>query len=228
MEQAIKTSDKQKNNIEADDNERMTSLIGGGALILMGLSQRSLRGILTAIAGSGLVYQAATKKSTIKQAGQALGIGQSVKVEKTVSINRPAEDLYNFWHNFENLPTFMKHLKSVKVIDEKRSHWVAKAPLDSQLEWDAEIIKDEPNHLIAWVSVEDSPIDHSGFIRFQNSTGNRGTEVKLVIEYDQPGGVVQALLLKIFGESPQQQIGDELNRFKQLMEVGEIATNKTH
>ncbi|MDV2999557.1 MAG: hypothetical protein N5P05_001163 [Chroococcopsis gigantea SAG 12.99] len=230
MEQAIKLSDKQplKNDKEADDNERMASLIGGGALILMGLSQRSLRGILTALAGGGLVYQAATKQSTIKQAGEALGIGQSIKVEKTVGIDRPARELYQFWHNFENLPGFMKHLQSVTVIDEKRSHWVAKAPLDSQLEWDAEIVKDEPDHLIAWVSVEGSPIDHSGFIRFQESTGGRGTEVKLVIEYDQPGGIVQGLLLKVFGESPEQQIGDDLRRFKQLMETGEISTNQTH
>ncbi|MEB3308740.1 MAG: SRPBCC family protein [Snowella sp.] len=203
--------------------ERWASLIGGGALILMGIQQRSLRGILTTIAGGGLIYQGITNQSTIEQAKEALGVDQAIKVEKTVTIRRPAEDLYNFWRNFENLPTFMEHLQFVKVYNETRSHWIATAPLQN-VEWDAEIIKDEPHHLIAWTSVEGAEINHSGFIRFQNATGGRGTEVKVVMEYLPPGGAIANLISKIFGESPEQQIGDDLSRFKQLMEAGEIAT----
>lgn len=216
----------QKENGDASDSERWASLIGGGALVLMGLKERSLRGALMALAGGGLVYQAATKQSTIKQAQEALGIGQAIKVEKTVTINKPAAELYTFWHNFENLPTFMKHLQSVTVYDAQRSHWIAKAPLETKVEWDAQIIRDEPNQLIAWASVEGAEIDHSGFVRFRPATGGRGTEVKVVIEYNPPGGAVGGAIAKLFGEAPEQQIGDELNRFKQLMEAGEIATTE--
>jgi uncharacterized membrane protein len=218
---------------EAGDLERWASLIGGGAMVLRGLQQRSLRGILTAVAGGGLMYQGATKHSTVEQAKQALeraqdkiGINDSIKVEKTVTINRPAEELYRYWHNFENLPIFMKHLQQVTVYDNKRSHWVASAPLAGTVEWDAEIIEDRENQLISWASVEGADVDNSGFVRFQRAAGNRGTEVKVVMEYSPPGGKVTAAIAKLFGEEPEQQIGDELNRFKQLMEAGEIATTE--
>ncbi|VXD25011.1 Cyclase/dehydrase [Planktothrix serta PCC 8927] len=209
------------------DLERWGSLIGGGALVLMGLQQRSLKGVLMAVAGGGLMYQATQNQSTIHQAQEALGLNtnQNIRVEKTVTINRSAEELYQFWHNFYNLPKFMKHIKSIIVYDERHSHWVAKAPLETIVEWDAEVIKDEPNHLIAWSSVNNADIENSGFVRFQPAPADRGTEVKVVIEYNPPGGVVTTTLAKLFGEEPEQQIGDDLNRFKQLMEAGEIARN---
>ncbi|MEH2108319.1 SRPBCC family protein [Nostoc sp.] len=211
---------------EASEVERWASLIGGGAMVLMGLKQGSLRGVLTALAGGGLIYQGATKQSTIQQAQEAIGINQSIKVEKTVTINKSAEELYRFWHNFENLPTFMKHLKSVQVYNEKRSHWIANAPLGNSVEWDAEILEDRENEFISWASVEGADIDNSGFVRFQKTLGDRGTEVKIVLEYNPPGGALGATVAKFFGEEPQQQIGDELGRFKMLMEAGEIASTE--
>lgn len=217
---------QQKTNPSASDTERWASLIGGGALVLMGLQDRSLRGVLMALAGGGLVYQGATHQSTVQKVQEAVGIESVIKVEKTVAINKPAEDLYRYWRNFENLPTFMKHLKSVKVISENRSHWVANAPLGTNIEWDAEIVKDEPNSLIAWASVEGADVSNSGFVRFHPATGGRGTEVKIVMEYEPPGGAIASAIAKLFGEEPEQQIGDELNRFKQLMETGEIATTE--
>ncbi|MEH2242400.1 SRPBCC family protein [Nostoc sp.] len=211
---------------EASEVERWASLIGGGAMVLMGLKQGSLRGALTALAGGGLLYQGATKQSTIQQAQEAIGINQSIKVEKTVTINKSAEELYRFWHNLENLPTFMKHLKSVKVYNEKRSHWIANAPLGNSVEWDAEILEDRENEFISWASVEGADVDNSGFVRFQKAPGDRGTEVKIVLEYNPPGGALGATVAKLFGEEPKQQIGDELGRFKMLMEAGEIATTE--
>ncbi|MBN3960205.1 SRPBCC family protein [Nostoc sp. NMS8] len=220
---------------EASEKERWASLIGGGAMVLMGLKQGSLRGALTALAGGGLIYQGATKQSTIQQAQEAIGINQPIKVEKTVTINKSPEELYRFWHNFENLPTFMKHLKSVKVYNEKRSHWIANAPLGNSVEWDAEILEDRENEFISWASVEGADIDNSGFVRFQKAAGDvsgqatsclRGTEVKVVLEYNPPGGALGSAVAKLFGEEPEQQIGDELRRFKMLMETGEIATTE--
>lgn len=217
------TTNQQENSSNVSDGERWGTLIGGGALVLYGLSQRSLRGALMALAGGGLVYRGVTAQTGIQE---ATGMNQSIKVEKTVTIDKSPEELYRFWHNFENLPNFMKHLKSVKVIDEKRSHWIASAPMDNSVEWDAEIINEQENKLIAWASVEGADIDNSGFVRFQPGPAGRGTEVKVVIEYNPPGGVVGAAIAKLFGEEPEQQIGDDLRRFKQIMETGEIATTE--
>lgn len=220
-------------NTEASETERWASLIGGGAMVLMGLQQRSLRGVLMTLAGGGLLYQGITKQSTVQQAQdmaqkaqQSSLLNQTIRVEKSVTINKPAEELYRFWRNFENLPRFMKHIKSVTTYNDTRSHWIASAPLGTNVEWDADLVKDEPNQLIAWASAEGSDIENSGFVRFQPATGNRGTVVKVVLEYNIPGGAVTAAIAKLFGEEPEQQIGDELRRFKMLMEAGEIATTE--
>jgi len=153
-------------------------------------------------------------------------MSQPIKVEKTLTINKPAEELYRFWHNFENLPHFMKHLKSVKVHDAKRSHWITSGPLDVNVEWDAEIIEDRQNELIAWKSSKNADIENSGSIRFHETPDHRGTEVKVVTEYKPIGGAIGDAIAKLFGEEPKQQLGDDLRRFKMLMETGEIATTE--
>ncbi|MBW4441048.1 MAG: SRPBCC family protein [Plectolyngbya sp. WJT66-NPBG17] len=226
-------SDKIINSSEAQpqsitDTEKWASIVSGSAMVLFGLQKRSLRGVLTALAGGSLAYHGATaEKSLTDKVSEAVGLDKALKVEKTVTIDRPAEELYNYWHNFENLPTFMKHVKSVTVSEGgKRSHWVANAPLGQEVEWDAEVIKDEPNRLIAWASIEGADVDNSGFVRFSPAPGDRGTEVKVVMEYEIAGGRLTAALAKLFGEEPEQQVGDELRRFKQLMEAGEIATTE--
>ena len=210
------------------DIERWGSLITGSALVLTGLSQRSLRGVLLAMAGGGLAYHGAMgQKSLQDHVTEATGLDKGLRVEKTITIqNKSPEALYQFWRNFENLPTFMKHLKSVTVIDQQRSHWVANAPLDASVEWDAEIINDQENQFISWASVEGADVENSGFVRFKSMPYERGTEVKVVIEYSPPGGGLTAAIAKLFGEEPEQQIGDDLRRFKMLMEAGEIATTE--
>ena len=228
MENSISTrqdsSSQDSEGQKASDLERWASIVSGGALVLSGLSQRSLRGIMLAAAGGGLLYQGAQQKSTVKQIEKAAGLDQAIRVEKTVTINRSASDLYQFWRNLENLPQFMSHLKSVTMQGQMRSHWVANAPLDQSVEWDAEIVQDEPDRLIAWASAENADIENSGFVRFQPAPADRGTEVKVVMEYNPPGGALTAAIAKLFGEEPEQQIGDALSQFKQLMETGEIAT----
>lgn len=210
------------------DTERWGSLITGGALVLSGLSQRSLRGALMAIAGGTIAYHGvAGQKSLQDTVVEATGLDKPIRVEKTVSIQtKSPEELYIFWRNFENLPTFMKHLKSVTVLNDTRSHWVANAPLGNTVEWDAQIINDLENHLISWASVPGAAVENSGFVRFQAAPPGRGTEVKVVLEYSVPGGSLTAAIAKVFGENPEQQIGDDLRRFKMLMETGELATTE--
>ena len=153
-------------------------------------------------------------------------MSKPTKVEKTLTINKPAAELYHFWHNFENLPHFMKHLKSVQVHDEQRSHWVTSGVSDETVEWDATITEDRQNELIAWASVPGADVDNSGSIRFKPASHDRGTEVTITTEYIPPAGIIGNAIAKLAGESPEQQIGDDLSRFKMLMETGEIATTE--
>jgi uncharacterized membrane protein len=154
----------------------------------------------------------------------SVGHNQGVRIEKTMTINKQPDALYRFWRNVENLPRFMEHLESVRVDDQTRSHWVVKAPAGQTVEWDAQIINDIPNELIAWQTTH-ADIANAGSVRFRLAPGGRGTEVTVNLEYDPPAGKVGQLVAKVFGEEPEQQVEDDLRHFKQIMEAGEIPTN---
>jgi uncharacterized membrane protein len=148
-----------------------------------------------------------------------------VDVEKFVTINRPAEECYLFWRNFQNFPRFMEHLESIQLLDDRRSHWKAKGPAGATVEWDAELTVDQPGKLLAWHSIEGADIDNGGTVSFERAPGGRGTIVRVQMQYKPPGGQAGALVAKLlFGEEPAQQIDDDLRRFKQLIETGEITT----
>jgi len=143
-------------------------------------------------------------------------------VKKSIIIDAPAADLYRFWRDFENLPRFMRHLESVRVTDERRSHWVAKGPAGTTVEWDAEITEERPDELIAWRSAEGADVFNAGSVRFEEATGGRGTIVRVELDYDPPGGILGVAVAKLFGEEPAQQIDGDLRRFKQIIETGEV------
>jgi uncharacterized membrane protein len=147
-------------------------------------------------------------------------------VEKSVTVNKSPEELYRFWRNFENLPRFMDHLESVRVEGEGRSHWVAKAPAGTTVEWDAEIYNEKENELIAWRSLEGADVDNAGSVRFEGDAEGSSTIVRVSLKYDPPGGVIGATFAKLFGEEPSQQIEEDLRRFKQVMEAGEPPTTE--
>ena len=146
-----------------------------------------------------------------------------IQVHRSVVVNRPPDQLYSFWRDFENLPDFMNHVISVNVLDERRSHWKVKGPARTTVEWDAEIYEDRPNDFIAWRSIEGSEVDNSGSVKFERAVGGRGTIIKVEIKYNPPAGALGATVAKLFGEDPQKQVAVDLLRFKQLMETGEIA-----
>lgn len=145
-----------------------------------------------------------------------------VRVVQAITIGRPARELYRFWHDFENLPRFMKHLRSVTASGEGRWRWSADAPLGQSVEWEAEITEDQPNRRIAWRSLPGADIASSGSVRFEPAPGKRGTIVRVELGYEPPGGRAGDLLARLFGKAPDQTIHADLRRFKQIMEVGEI------
>nr|WP_047167171.1 SRPBCC family protein [Sphingomonas sp. Y57] len=145
-------------------------------------------------------------------------------IGRTVTINRPRAELYAYWRDFTKLPTFMDNVERVDRIDEKRSHWVVKAPAGRTVEWDAVVIEEREGETIAWASTEGADVPNSGRIDFRDAPGGRGTQVTATIVYDPPAGAVGRLIAKIFQREPAIQARRDLRRFKQLMETGEIAT----
>jgi len=143
-------------------------------------------------------------------------------VTKSVTINRPREDVYQFWREFGNLPQFMAHVQSVTAAGEKRSHWVVKAPAGQTVEWDADLVEERAPELIVWRTREGSDIRHEGSVRFVHAPADRGTEVHVDLRYDAPAGQVGAAIASLFGEEPTQQLRDDLRRLKQVMETGEV------
>jgi uncharacterized membrane protein len=143
---------------------------------------------------------------------------KGTRVEEVITINRTPEELFAFWRNFENLPRVMEHIDHVECIDQRRSHWRLRWPKEKVVEWDAEIINEHPNELIAWRTLEGSDVQHAGSIRFTPAPGARGTEVKLALEYQT--SKFASFIAKMFGRSPEQQIEEDLRHFKQLMEGG--------
>jgi uncharacterized membrane protein len=220
--------------VNVSETERWLSLIGGGALAAFGLGRRSLAGLALAVAGGALVYRGLTGHShlygtlgmnTADHHGPQTSVaaGHGVKVERTILINAPREELYQFWRNLENLPRVMHHLKSIENLGNKRSHWVASTPLGKTVEWNAEIINDKENELIAWRSLEGAGVDNAGSVHFTEAPNRPGTEVKVVLKYDPPGGQLTANIARLFGKAPGQLIMEDLLRFKHLMESGQAA-----
>jgi uncharacterized membrane protein len=220
--------------VNVGDWERRLSAIGGSLLGLYGLSRRSLGGLALAATGGALVWRGisghcdvyhALGINTAERHGPATSVpaGHGVKIEESVTINKPAAELFRFWRDFENLGRFMEHLECVRV-EGDRSHWIACGPLGTRFEWDAEIITERPNELIGWRSLPGSEIDAAGSVHFRELPGDRGTEVRVVLKYDPPAGKAGAAIARLFGQSPQSQIREDLRRLKQFMETGEIPT----
>ena len=145
-----------------------------------------------------------------------------IRTKRSVTVRKPVEEVYAYWRNFENLPRFMRHLESVRVTGDRTSHWVALAPAGRTVEWDAEIVEDRPNELISWRSLPDADVSNRGTVEFRAAPGGRGTELRVTLEYDPPGGKLGSKIAMLWREEPGQQVHDDLRHFKQVMETGEI------
>jgi len=227
------TGEAAKRRINVGKYERYLSGVGGSAIALLGLKRGGASGLLLTLMGSGFIYRAVTGHCDVYQkvgvntakGGVDGGVWErGIKVEYSVTINRPPHELYQFWRKLENLPRFMHHLESVRQISPTVSNWVAKSPV--KVEWGAEIINDVENSLIAWKSLPESDVDNAGSVTFKWSADGWGTDVKVSMQYRPPAGKVGAALLKVLGRSPAKQIEEDMRTFKQLMETGEVPTTQ--
>jgi uncharacterized membrane protein len=226
--------------------ERWLSLVAGGVLAAYGMRRRSTPGGAAALAGAALLYRGATGHCNVYQAlginrgnGAAsrrgtgviadrgsdtrrqLGGDRGIHVEESIAINRPVSEVFRFWRNLENLPRFMQHLESVSMREAGISHWVATGPAGTAVEWDARIINEIDDKLIGWQSLDGSTISTAGSVNFDET--ERGTRVRVHLQYSPPGGKLGAAVARLFGEDPRSQVRDDLRRFKALLE-GEFPT----
>ena len=229
-----------KPNTNVGQTERLLSLIGGSSLLAYGLARRHSSGLGLAALGGGLIWRGATGHCPMYQTlgmntsdrGYAKGTGSragvpyelGIRVDHEIQINKPVTELYSFWRELSNLPRFMDHLESVKVVNGRLSHWVAKGPIGMNVEWDAEIINDIPNSVIGWRSLEGSDVDSGGSVRFDADENGTGTRVLISLQYNPPAGQLGEWVASLFGDNPRKTIAEDLQRFKELMETGNVVT----
>lgn len=160
----------------------------------------------------------ALKRSRNQEEGRAL-------VGRTVTIGKPAQELYAFWRKFERFPEFMDNVREIRRLDETRSEWLIEAPAGATVSVKTRIVEDVPGKTIAWVSEPDSQIEHEGRVEFADAPPGRGTYVRLLLRYTPPAGELGRLVAKVLQREPQVQARRDLRRFKQLMETGEVPVN---
>ncbi len=215
------------------DFERWASIAAGAGLAAYGLSRLKSNGWAYAGLGALMLRRGVTAHCDLYEAigintagtaddtRAALRGPRGVNVLISVTINRPTELLYRFWRNLENLPQFMRHLESVEKVTDTISHWRAKGPASTVVEWDAEIFNEIPNKLIAWRSLEGSDVVSAGSVNFDSLPGGRGTRVTVHLQYSPPLGKVGAAIARLFGADAETEIREDLRRFKHLLEVDE-------
>jgi uncharacterized membrane protein len=216
--------------------ERRIALVAGTLLTLYGLRRLDVWGIVLALLGGSADYRAVTGHSFLYQ---ALGVStlekkrssliclpehQGIRVRKSMTVNRSAESLYQFWDRVENMPLFMKYVESVTSSGDHRSHWLAKAPITGAIvEWDSEVTVDQENRYIAWRTLGETPFAHASSVRFEPALYGHETVVTLTMDFYRRGGPIVEAITKFLGYVPEHLTQEALRSFKELMEAGEIA-----
>ena len=229
-----------RSTVNVNQAERWASAIGGAAIAAAGvkkfLEEDRAAGSLISAAGAALIWRGATGHCHVYGAAgintvdrgdtrEHLSGNRGVNVDESVTVARAAHELYQRWREFEWLPHIFPDLASVEQIGDGRSRWVARGPKGYRIQWTSEIINETPPELIAWRTVEPGDLVSAGSVHFTPAAGNRGTVVRLRMQYDPPAGKVGAAIAWLLGHEPSQSVREGLRRFKQLMETGEIASN---
>jgi uncharacterized membrane protein len=207
--------------------ERVVSVAAGAGLLGIGWKRRMAARLPLLVVGGSLLQRGLTGHCK----GYALlGINSAVKgepgvvLQQCITLLAEPDAVYRVWRNLENLPRFMAHVEEVQSLEGDRTLWKVKAPAGGSVQWVARITEDRPGELLSWATLPGSSIHHSGTVRFTRAPGDRGTEVEVLLRYDAPGGRIGVVLARLLGEEPKRQLSEDLRRFKQLLEAGEIAT----
>ena len=215
-------------HINVGTAERVASVVGGALLSYYGLRKPNIGGLALAAVGGAMLYRGTTGYCPINSTfGRDTSSSKDIAIEitRSLTILRPRAEVYQFWRQLENLPQFMKHLQDVRQLGPKRSHWVAKVPKGvGTLEWDADIVQEETDKLIAWRSLSGSDVDNAGEVRFMDAPADSGTIVQATISYRPPAGAVGGGVAKLLNPAFEQMVMNDLRNFKQLMEAGEVST----
>jgi uncharacterized membrane protein len=216
--------------------ERWGSLALGAVLVLAGFSRGRGTGLLLGLAGGALVYRGVTGhchgydilgiNTAEHNLATAVPAQEGVRLEYSIAVNRPPEQLFSFWRDVENLPRVMRHVKRVEAIDRQRSHWVAEGPLGVSVEWDAEVFNERDNELIAWRSLPGGDIETAGSVHFRTLGEGRGTAINVSMKYNPPGGKIGAAVASLLGSGLERQVRDDLQRFKAVLEAGEFPSTE--
>ena len=219
------------------DIERALSAVGGGALALLALRRRGASGVAMGLAGAELlrrgvtghcrVYDAlgvstardSSARDDVTSRAATVNARKAVKVEHSIVVHRPAGDLYRMWRDFSQLPRFMRHLESVRCSDDRHSHWIGRLPGGKHIEWDAEIVNDIPETLIAWKTIVVPDVAHAGSVHFTPAQGD-STEVRVVFDYEPPAARTIGIIAEHLGLTPETLVSEELERFKETAESG--------
>jgi uncharacterized membrane protein len=217
--------------VNVGESERWLSAAGGTGMVAYGLKTRGLMGLTLGAIGAALLYRGLTGHcsgysalgiSTAEEQHTRASLDEGIKIEESIFVAADQVTLFQYWRNLSNLPQVMSHLKSVKEMDKKRSHWVAKGPLDTSVEWDAEIINERENELIAWRSLEGSQVANAGSVRFTRDTAGAGTMIKVSLLYNPPAGKLGQVVSSMLGQNPSVQVAEDLKRFKESAEAGKL------
>jgi uncharacterized membrane protein len=229
-----------KHAVNITKTERILSAIGGGFLASVGLQRRGAGGIAMAAIGADLLRRAITGHSFayelmgFRTAPKGQGAETTsvpyelgIRVDRSITVDKPRQEVYRFWRNLENLPKFMKHVESVHQLDRDRSRWTVCAPAGRTVQWDAVIHNAVENEMLAWRSLPGADVDHAGSVWFMDAPGGQGTVVKVELQYNPPAGIIGAALASLWGEEPGQQIEEDLLRLKQYLETGVVTPSST-
>lgn len=225
-----------RQNKRASSELRWIYGLGGAALLIWGSKRRSLLGLALSSVGADLLGWSFTGHYL----HETLGVTQltskgvralvphqlGIRVDRSIAVYRPNDEVYQFFRTFRNLARFLTHVRDIREIDDKHSHWFVRGPAGMELEWDAEIINDQPNELISWRTVGSADVESTGSVRFERAPGERGTIVSVSLNYLPPAGALGAAIAKLLGEEPETQIKEDLRRLKQILEAGEVATTE--
>ena len=199
---------------------RLLSLGGGGLLSLYGLLRGGISGKLVMLAGLNFISRGLTNRGLVAMI-QPTREG-AISIRKDLHLNTPVEEVFDFWRNYDNFPRFMSHLEEVRDLGDDRSHWVAKGPAGTPVEWDAVITQMEPNRVLAWESLPGSEVYNAGRVRF--TSADEGTHISIYMVYSPPGGATGHAIASLFGVDPKSAMDEDLVRLKSLLEQGKTTS----